>query len=322
MSWWRFKPYVSVAQRQANAKRELAKLTKKGRTASPVVVEGRQITSTFWGNAWCDNLEAYSDFESRMPRGRTYVRNGSVVDLQMNAGKITAMVSGSELYKVAVEIERLPATAWKSLRKRCSGRIASLLELIEGRLSDDVMTVVTDLDHGLFPKPREIKMRCSCPDWASMCKHIAAVLYGVGVRLDQKPELLFQLRQVDHRELVPDADDVARLTQSGKGRGKSIAAEELSDVFGIDLDDSRPSTPANVIAAVTKPSRRRSQSKETANSKPAKNPAAEASSESTEQKDPKLTGRKPAAPKRPTRDPSRSRRLQAARNAKKTRGAT
>ena len=184
MSWsfgWR--PYVPVAQRRARAAREMAKLAKKnGQTASPVLLDGRKIASTFWGKAWCDNLEAYSDYANRLPRGRTYVRNGSVVDLQISRGKVTARVSGSSLYRIEIKIKPLAASLWKSIQTECAGKIDSLMELLQGKLSSSVMQIVTRPEHGLFPTPKEIELDCSCPDWADLCKHVAASLYGVGAR--------------------------------------------------------------------------------------------------------------------------------------------
>ena len=206
MGWYYdYKPYVPVAKRRAQAAREVAKRVKKGQAVSPVVIEGRAIVSTFWGKAWCTNLESYSDFENRLPRGRTYVRNGSVVDLKIEKGRIKALVSGSELYTIQIDIAALPEAAWQALKKQCAGKIGSLVELLQGKLSNAVMEAVTDRDEGLFPKPKEIKMRCSCPDYAGMCKHLAAVMYGVGNRLDSSPELLFELRGVDHQELIEQA---------------------------------------------------------------------------------------------------------------------
>jgi uncharacterized Zn finger protein len=250
MSWWGFRPYVSVAQRKAKAAREVAKLKKKGRTIAPVVVEGRAIATTFWGKAWCDNLESYSDFENRLPRGRTYVRNGSVCDLQIEAGRVTAMVCGSELYRITIKIEPLAAGTWKAVKAACAGQIGSLVELLQGRLSKGVMEVVTRPGQGLFPQPREIKLSCSCPDWADMCKHVAAALYGVGARLDERPELLFKLRQVDHLELVEEAGDAAvRAPGAGTPSGaKTIATGDLADVFGIELDDGGESATAAATA--------------------------------------------------------------------------
>ena len=251
--WWSFRPYVSAAQRRANAAREVKKLAKKGRTILPVEIAGRRIASTFWGKAWCENLESYSDFSNRLPRGRTYVRNGSVVDLQIEAGKITALVSGSSLYQVAIRIKPLADDRWKTVKSRCGGQIGSLVELLQGKLSGSVMEIVTGRDCGLFPAPKEIEMSCSCPDWAGMCKHVAAALYGVGNRLDQKPELLFVLRKVDHLDLISQA--ASPLVKPKASRKKTIAVAELSDVFGIELENSAPHTNGQAIGQ-SKPRKR------------------------------------------------------------------
>ena len=198
-----YRPYVPVAKRRANALVEMNKLSKKkGVNVQPVRVEGRTIARTFWGKAWCEHLEKFSDYENRLPRGRTYVRNGSVCHLEIQKGKIVAKVSGSELYDIEVKIKTLPEAKWKNLKARCAGGVGSLLELLQGKMSNEVMTLVTDRDNGLFPLPSEIDLDCSCPDWADMCKHVAAALYGIGARLDEKPELLFHLRGVDHTELI------------------------------------------------------------------------------------------------------------------------
>src|SRR5665213_1608603 len=244
MSWYGFAPYVSVAQRRAKATREMNKLAKKGRTITPVKIEGLKIARTFWGMAWCDHLESYSDFENRLPRGRTYVRNGSVVDLQIEPGRVTAIVSGSELYKVAIEIEPLTKAIWKCLKGECGGQIGSLVELLQGRLSESVMELVTRKEGGLFPKPAHISMKCSCPDWADMCKHVAAVLYGVGARLDQQPDLLFKLRKVDHLELIAEASAATVGGASAPATQQTIAADDLADVLGIELDAGVAPAPA------------------------------------------------------------------------------
>lgn len=235
MAWYYgFRPYIPVAQRRAQAAREIAKRTKKGQTVSPVRIVGRKITSTFWGEAWCTNLESYSDFANRLPRGRTYVRNGSVMDLQIEKGRIKALVSGSELYEIQIDIAALPKQDWKGLKERCAGKIGSLVELLQGKLSKAVMKLVTDREQGLFPKPKEIKMRCSCPDIAGMCKHLAAVMYGVGHRLDSSPEVLFVLRAVDHMELIEQAIPSPPLGAGGSA--PTIAADELGAIFDIEID--------------------------------------------------------------------------------------
>jgi len=235
MSWYGWRPYVPVAQRRQRAAKRLEKLRKAGREVEPIEIGGRKIAQTFWGSAWCDNLEAYSDFANRLPRGRTYVRNGSVIDLQIAGGRISALVSGSDFYQVELGIQPLAARKWKRIRSQCAGQIDSLVELLQGQISDGVMEIVTRAGEGLFPTPREISLDCSCPDWATMCKHVAAVLYGVGARLDHAPEMLFALRGVDPAEMVADAVGQAPARRR-TGRGRVLAADDLSSVFGVDID--------------------------------------------------------------------------------------
>jgi len=239
---WGWRPYVSVAERRRKAAREMEKRRKKGHAVSPVAIDGRAIVKTFWGKAWCENLERYSDYANRLPRGRTYVRNGSVVDLQIAPGAIDAYVSGSALYKVALKIAPVPKAKWKSICRDCAGAIDSLVELLQGRLSEGVMERICRQNHGLFPSPSEIHLSCSCPDWAGMCKHVAAVLYGIGARFDRQPELLFRLRAVDETDLIVHAGKAAPLAKHGPAAAKLLGAEDLAGVFGIDMAQS--ATPA------------------------------------------------------------------------------
>jgi uncharacterized Zn finger protein len=231
MSFYGWRPYVPVATRRAQAAKKAAKLAKAGRTLSPVAVEGRAIAKTFWGKAWCQHIESFSDYENRLPRGRTYARNGSILDLQITHGKISAMVMGSELYEISFTISPLQDARWKDIKARSIGQIDSLVELLQGRLSDAVMRVITDRDTGLFPSPKEITKTCSCPDSAGLCKHLAAVLYGIGARLDEKPELLFLLRRVDHLELLEGAP-------AGAVGPSTLDSEDLADVFGIEIAET------------------------------------------------------------------------------------
>lgn len=270
MAWGygRFPEYVSVAQRRADALAQMQTLRKQGQTIEPVRIEGRAIARSFWGKGWCDHLEAFSDFESRLPRGRTYARNGSVCHLGVTSGRLDAYVSGSELYTVRIDIDKLPQAKWEAIKQRCAGRIGSMLELLQGRLSDEVMHVVTDPLAGLFPLVDEIKLECSCPDWANMCKHVAAVLYGVGSRLDQRPDLLFTLRGVDQQELIGTA---LALPQGNGDDPHALADDQLADIFGIELDGghaSPASAPVNTPerAADTQPPKR---AKPTAIARPA-----------------------------------------------------
>lgn len=246
--------YVSVGERRRKAMREVEKRRKQGHPISPIVVEGRTIAKTFWGKSWCENLEQYSDYENRLPRGRTYVRNGSVVDLQIKAGTISALVSGSELYEVTLKVAPVAGPRWKAICDECSGAIDSLVELLQGRFSKGVMERICRQKEGLFPSPAEIKLACSCPDGAYMCKHVAAVLYGVGARFDHQPELLFRLRAVDEKELIVKAGKALPLGTQKPGAGKVLAGDDLGDMFGLDMAESTelPAAPKPKKPAVKK----------------------------------------------------------------------
>lgn len=238
-------PYVPVAQRRVNALKQMDKLRKQGVVIEPVEIAGRIIASSFWGKGWCTHMESFGDYANRLPRGRTYVRNGSVCHLAMNKGTVEATVSGSELYKVNITIGTFPDPAWRALKQRCTGKIGSLLELLQGRLSNEIMAVVTDRQNGLFPQPGEIKYKCNCPDSAGMCKHIAAVLYGIGARLDKRPELLFLLRGVDHEQLIDADAATADITggSSRRNRRRSLAGDSLENVFGVELEPAAVEPP-------------------------------------------------------------------------------
>ncbi len=249
MSWYGgFRPYVPVGVRRARALKKMEKLRKQGHDIKPVQIGGRKITHTFWGQAWCDHLESFSDYDNRLPRGRTYVRNGSVCHLDIERGWISAMVCGSEIYTVEIAVKTLPRKKWKEVKNRCAGQVGSLLELLQGRLSKNVMSVVTDRSMGLFPLPGEISLKCSCPDWAVMCKHVAAALYGVGARLDEAPELLFLLRGVDHQELIGAEAGVAAAAAGTKGGRRRIADDALADVFGIEMSEDAAPAESNISA--------------------------------------------------------------------------
>jgi uncharacterized Zn finger protein len=248
MSYYYFssQPYVSVAEKRRRSELKLRKLKKKGQSVAPVRIEGRNIATSFWGQSWCANLERYSDYENRLPRGRSYVRNGSVLDLQIAEGEVVGMVSGSDLYKVEATIAPVAARRWKGICRDCAGSIDSVVELLQGRLAKGVMDRVCREGDGLFPSPDEIKLSCSCPDWADMCKHVAAVLYGVGARLDQKPELLFVLRGVDENELLASAGQ-GRLVPTNIPAGtQTLDENDVAALFGIEMAEAgKPERPGS-----------------------------------------------------------------------------
>ena len=256
--YFRWKPYVPVAARREKAAKTAAKLAKKGHALSPVTASRGAIAKSFWGKAWCENLERYSDYANRLPRGRTYLRNGSVIDLKIGAGEATAQVMGSSLYRIKVEISAVASIHWQSIARDCARSIDTLVELLQGQLSASVMERITRPGSGLFPSPKEIRFSCSCPDSATMCKHIAATLYGIGARLDAEPQLLFGLRKVDAKELIAQAGEGEALPQKAPRAARILDSSKLADVFGIDLpavDLKSPAKPRSKLPV--KPSVRR-----------------------------------------------------------------
>ncbi len=225
MAFWE---YSSAADKREARRRQTAKLEKSGRKLEPITIQGLKIARSFWGKAWCEHLESFSDIYNRLERGRTYARNGSILHLAVSPGRIEALVSGTSLYNIKIKVDPLQDNIWQEIKQKCAGQVASMLELLQGQFSNQVMKIVTDRSHGLFPQPNQIHLSCSCPDGARMCKHVAAVLYGMGNRLDSQPELLFRLRGLDPMELfslnLPEAHDAQVLPDN-----------QLADIFGIEL---------------------------------------------------------------------------------------
>ena len=229
--------YVTVADRKKQAEKLVQKLQKKGKIISPVIIEGRDIASSFWGKSWCQNLAKYSDYENRLPRGRSYAKNGSIIDLQVSSGVVEAQVNGSSLYDIKIKITPVVGKKWRDLCSQSAKSIGSVIELLQGKFSKAMMELFCDKNQGLFPTPKEIKMSCSCPDYAGMCKHIAATMYGIGARLDEKPEILFKLRGVDAIELIGAASASINTDKKSSKSKRIIEADDLSAVFGIDLGE-------------------------------------------------------------------------------------
>jgi len=238
--YFRWKPYVPAAARRQATERAVAKMRKKGHAVSPVTASRGAIAKSFWGKAWCQNLERYSDYANRLPRGRTYLRNGSVIDLNIGPGEVTAQVMGSSLYRITVSISEVAGAHWQAIARDCARSIDTLVELLQGQLSNSVMERITRPGTGLFPSPTEISFSCSCPDSAAMCKHVAATLYGIGVRLDSAPELLFGLRKVDAKELISRAGEGGTPVQRPPAAGRILDSSKLADVFGIDFGAADP----------------------------------------------------------------------------------
>ena len=232
--WW---SYEEAAEAKERVQREIEKRVKRGeRFEALMPVAGKKhLCTTFWGKAWCNHLESYQEFESRLPRGRSYLRQGSVYNLNIEPGKITAMVAGAELYHTQIFIHSLKVSKWQDIVEKCEGQVDSMLDVLAGKLGNGVMSVFCDLENGLFPKTKEIRFDCSCPDHADMCKHVSAVLHGVGVLLDASPELIFTLRDVNSADLLSKAKDAAVSELSAMGG--ELAEADLSAIFGIEIGE-------------------------------------------------------------------------------------
>ena len=238
MGYYGFPKHESVEVKKAKANKALEKMRKKNPEIEPVIIEGRALAKNWWGKAWNLNLESYADYSNRIARGKSYVRSNAVLDLKISKGKIAAKVqgSGSKPYDVEIRIDALSSTKWDQVTALCNHRIDSLEQLIEGKFPKELEVLFTEKKYGMFPAPKEIHFNCSCPDWASMCKHVAAVLYGTGARLDHNPMLFFELRDLDGQELIRKSLDrklESMLKNAGKKSKREIAAEDISDIFGL-----------------------------------------------------------------------------------------
>jgi len=258
----RYLEYVTKAEKRKMAQESIERLKKKGKAElNPVIITGSQLARSWWGKAWNDNLKRYSDYASRIGRGASYVRNGAVLDLKIEQGIIEALVQGSvrKPYEVEIVIRPLQPKVWKKMRLACEGKMESLQELIEGKFPPGLAELYTAQGSGLFPAPKEISFTCSCPDRAKMCKHVAAVLYGIGARLDEDPTLFFTLRAVDVHELISQAIQNKTQTMLSKTGVKSRRILEDADIgtmFGLELETMI----ANVPDVIDKKKKNRSKS--------------------------------------------------------------
>jgi uncharacterized Zn finger protein len=232
MSWYYYDDDAQEAREAV--RREIARRQKQGEGMKPLEAPGgsAKLVKQFWGKSWCLHLERYMDYASRLPRGRSYLRQGHVYDMEVQPGRIAAVVAGKSLYDVAITIAPLPTAEWERIKKRCAGQVGSLLDLLSGKLGDGVLQTICDGKEGLFPKAKEIRFNCSCPDYADLCKHAAAVLYGVGVKFDRDPALFFTLRKVDPAELIAQREDALATLPMADA---ALSGEDLSALFGIDL---------------------------------------------------------------------------------------
>jgi len=314
MAYRRYPRYVSVAEKRAKAARKLKQLRKKNPAVQPIVLEGRAIAKTWWGKSWNLNLERYADYSNRIGRGRSYVRHGAVLDLQISAGQVNSLVQGSRTkpYTVTIKIKAITKEIWKNIKAACAGKLDSLPELLSGKFPKALGEVFTARARGLFPSPQEIGFNCSCPDWADMCKHVAATLYGIGTRLDDDAGLFFKLRKIKIDDLIQETlkDQSYKLLDKAAKMGPAkIAESDLSGLFGIDMEETMdldlPKTPKTVAGAGKTSHQAAKQSKaKTAKRKPAiRTPVKKKASQQSPKTAASKKGAKPVASKARAKTP-------------------
>ncbi len=266
MSYGRFPKYISVAAKKAKAEKKIKQLRKKNPNLKPVIITGKALATTWWGKAWNKNLERYADYANRIGRGRSYVRHMAVLDLQISKGQIKALVQGSTSrpYEVKISILPLKKNALNAVKKESAKQLSSLPDLLAGKFPKGLQDIFMVENKGLFPNPKEIKLDCDCPDWAVMCKHVAATLYGVGARFDEDPSIFFTLRNIALNDLVAQAvqEKTKRIISSKIQKKNSIADDHLGDLFGIDMDTEIDFTSAKKSERKT-PKKSTKQSKQT-----------------------------------------------------------
>lgn len=204
-----------------------ARLTEEGSQLSPVRASGRNLVSNCWAKAWMRHLGQSEVYGMRLAPGRTYLRYGCVIDCCISPGLIHALVSGEHVYEVDIRIAPPTEEQLGLIRTGCEGRVASWIDILQGRLSEDVLTLLCEPETGILPELGNISCSCTCPDWADICKHAAAALYATGVKLDHSPDLLFTLRQITLEQLLPAASGPAAPLDNGS----------LSSLFDINLDN-------------------------------------------------------------------------------------
>ena len=240
--WW---SYEDAQERKEDVQRLMDRRRSRGEVFELLEVKAssKKLCSTFWGQAWCRHLEAFQVYEGRLQRGRSYLRQKTVYNLKIKPGVVEAIVAGATLYETRVHIRPLAEHRWADIAREGSGQVHSMLDLLAGRLGDGLMQLLVDVDRGLFPSPGEMRFDCSCPDHADLCKHVAAVLYGTGVLLDERPELLFTLRGVDQAELLSVASSVTAAGLSSVD--EALSGSDLSRIFGIELGEMNLPSPSS-----------------------------------------------------------------------------
>ncbi len=238
MSFYDYGYYETKAEKRRRIGEKLERLRKTDPNIAPLTIEGNTLAKSWWGKAWGKNLESYADYKSRLSRGKNYVKQGAILDLKIEEGKVNSKISGSgsKIYDCEIHIERLSDERLKKILEHCQNKISTLDALLTGDFSEELLELFQDKSYGLFPSPDEISFRCDCPDVANICKHVAATLYAIGTKFDDDPMFFFELRQIESENLIQKSVEKKlenMLEHVGKKTSRTMDASKISDVFGL-----------------------------------------------------------------------------------------
>lgn len=238
-----YQNYISISDQKAMALKSKKRLEKNlNRSLEPIILASTKLATSWWGKMWNTNLERYAEYSNRIGRGKTYVKNELVIDLQIEESKVFAYVQGKrrDPYQIAIYIDPTKPGLIEQIKEKCQGKLDTVEELLEGKFSKEISSIFMIQGAGLFPEPKEIKFRCSCPDYTSCCKHVSAVLYGIGSKLDVNPLLFFTLRGINLDDFLKDViiSKTENILDKGiKCKSKRIIDNaNIEDLFDIDLD--------------------------------------------------------------------------------------
>ena len=210
-----------------------------------VKIDGKVISSSWWGQMWCRNIENYSNIRNRLERGRTYIRQNTVKSLSISNNCAESQVQGhsKEPYRVIINIKTIEKSKYDNILNKCENSVDNLESLMTGSFPKEYQQFFTDEEYGLFPKSNEIDYNCTCLDYEKnmhMCKHIAATMYAIGNKLDNDPLIFFKLRGIDISEfsnkILKKETEFVWNNINGESNRK-INSNDISFLFGVDCDE-------------------------------------------------------------------------------------
>jgi len=203
-----------------------------------------EFGGTWWAKRWISALERLG-WSNRLQRGRTYARQGNVLEVKVRPGRIDARVQGSRKrpYRVTIHIEPLSDSDWDKAASAMAERALFAARLLAGEMPENIEDAFVQCDTQLFPRSeQDIDMSCTCPDWANPCKHIAAVFYTLGTEFDRDPFLLLLLRGMSREHLLAALRE--KRAQAAAASAEASAARARADGDRAEGSDCKPGSAA------------------------------------------------------------------------------